>query len=139
MAIYRKGSDPVALRASAERITAHARECDAVKTEAGRAVHALRGHWGGGDLEHLMNRWPPVEAQLAQFGSDLGRLYAAGRAGCATPPRAVAGFPGEPAHRHTGKHQPRHLREASQSGARALSSRVAPSCTRRLCMAGPLE
>ena len=28
MAIYKKGADPVALRASAERITGHARECE---------------------------------------------------------------------------------------------------------------
>jgi len=74
MAIYKKGADPVALRASAERLTGHARECDGVKSEAGRAVHALRGQWGGSDLDHLMERWPPVEAQLTQFGSDLGRL-----------------------------------------------------------------
>src|SRR3954464_4391640 len=74
MAIYRKGADPVALRASAERITGHARECDTVKTEASRAVHALKGQWGGADLDHLMNRWPPVEAQLTQFGTALGKL-----------------------------------------------------------------
>ncbi|GAA2743863.1 hypothetical protein GCM10009868_19310 [Terrabacter aerolatus] len=74
MAIYKKGADPVALRASAERITGHARECDTVKGEASRAVHALRGQWGGGDLDQLMNRWPPIEAQLTQFGTDLGKL-----------------------------------------------------------------
>jgi hypothetical protein len=74
MAIYKKGADPVALRASAERITGHARECEAVKGEASRAMHALRGQWGGGDLDHLMDRWPPVEAQLTQFGTDLGKL-----------------------------------------------------------------
>lgn len=74
MAIYKKGADPVALRASAERITGHARECETVKGEAGRAVHALKGQWGGGDLDHLMNRWPPIEAQLTQFGTDLGKL-----------------------------------------------------------------
>jgi uncharacterized protein YukE len=74
MAIYKKGADPVALRASAERLTGHARECDTVKGEASRAVHALKGQWGGADLDHLMNRWPPVEAQLTQFGTDLGKL-----------------------------------------------------------------
>lgn len=74
MAIYKKGADPVALRASAERITGHARECDTVKGDASRAVHALKGQWGGGDLDHLMNRWPPIEAQLTQFGTDLGKL-----------------------------------------------------------------
>jgi uncharacterized protein YukE len=74
MAIYKKGADPVALRASAERLSGHARECEGVKSEAGRAVQALRGQWGGADLDHLMERWPPVEAQLTQFGSDLGRL-----------------------------------------------------------------
>lgn len=74
MAIYKKGADPVALRASAERLSGHARECEGVKAEAGRAVQALRGQWGGADLDHLMERWPPVEAQLTQFGSDLGRL-----------------------------------------------------------------
>ena len=74
MAIYKKGADPVALRASAERITGHARECETVKGEASRAVHALKGQWGGGDLDHLMNRWPPIEAQLTQFGTDLGKL-----------------------------------------------------------------
>ncbi|GAB3880719.1 hypothetical protein [Terrabacter terrigena] len=74
MAIYKKGADPVALRASAERITGHARECESVKGEASRAVHALKGQWGGGDLDHLMNRWPPIEAQLTQFGTDLGKL-----------------------------------------------------------------
>lgn len=74
MAIYKKGADPVALRASAERLSGHARECDGVKAEAGRAVQALRGQWGGADLDHLMERWPPVEAQLTQFGADLGKL-----------------------------------------------------------------
>ena len=74
MAIYKKGADPVALRASAERITGHARECESLKGEASRAVHALKGQWGGGDLDHLMNRWPPIEAQLTQFGTDLGKL-----------------------------------------------------------------
>ncbi len=74
MAIYKKGADPVALRASAERITGHARECETLKGEATRAVHALRGQWGGADLDHLMDRWPPLEAQLTQFGTDLGRL-----------------------------------------------------------------
>ncbi|MEW1954824.1 hypothetical protein [Terrabacter sp. NPDC080008] len=74
MAIYKKGADPVALRASAERLSGHARECDGVKVEAGRAVQALRGQWGGSDLDQLMERWPPVEAQLSQFGSELGRL-----------------------------------------------------------------
>ncbi|MFM6847972.1 MAG: hypothetical protein ACKOVB_02590 [Terrabacter sp.] len=74
MAIYKKGADPVALRASAERITGHARECETVKGEASRAVHALKGQWGGGDLDHLMSGWPPIEAQLTQFGTDLGKL-----------------------------------------------------------------
>ena len=74
MAIYKKGADPVALRASAERITGHARECETLKGEASRAVHALKGQWGGADLDHLMSRWPPVEAQLTQFGTDLGKL-----------------------------------------------------------------
>lgn len=74
MAIYKKGADPVALRSAAERITAHARECDTVRGEASRAVGALKGQWGGGDLDHLMNRWPPIEAQLTQFGTDLGKL-----------------------------------------------------------------
>jgi hypothetical protein len=74
MAIYKKGADPVALRASAERITGHARECESLKGDASRAVHALKGQWGGGDLDHLMSRWPPVEAQLTQFGADLGKL-----------------------------------------------------------------
>jgi uncharacterized protein YukE len=74
MAIYKKGADPVALRASAERLTGHARECDGVKSEAGRAVQALRGQWGGADLERLMEQWPPVEAQLTQFGTDLSTL-----------------------------------------------------------------
>ncbi len=74
MAIYKKGADPVALRASAERITAHARDCESVRGEASRAVGALRSQWGGGDLEHLMTRWPPIEAQLTAFGNDLDRL-----------------------------------------------------------------
>lgn len=105
MAIYRKGADPVALRASAERLTGHARECDGVKTEAGRAVQALRGQWGGADLDHLMERWPPVEAQLTQFGSDLGRLAEALRrnagqqdttSGAGSAAGGVPGLPGVP-------------------------------------------
>lgn len=74
MAIYKKGADPTALRASAERITAHARECDAVRGDAARAVSALRGQWSGGDLDHLMTQWPPIESQLSRFSSDLGRF-----------------------------------------------------------------
>ena len=74
MAIYKKGADPVALRSAADRLTAHARDCESVRSEASRAVGALRGSWGGGDLDHLMSRWPPVEAQLAAFGTDLDAL-----------------------------------------------------------------
>ena len=74
MAIYKKGADPVALRSAAERITGHVRECETVRGEATRAVNALKGSWGGGDLEHLMSKWPPLDAQLGQFGTDLGRL-----------------------------------------------------------------
>ena len=74
MAIYKKGADPGALRSAADRLTAHARDCDAVRGEAARAIGALKGHWGGGDLDHLMSRWPPVEAQLTTFGSDLEAL-----------------------------------------------------------------
>lgn len=74
MAIYKKGSDPVALRASAERMTAHARSCEAVRSEASRALHSLEGQWRGGDLQQLMRSWPPLDAQLGRFGDDLGRL-----------------------------------------------------------------
>ncbi|TQM64119.1 WXG100 family type VII secretion target [Humibacillus xanthopallidus] len=74
MAIYKKGADPVALRSAADRLTAHARDCDTVRGEAARAIGALRGSWGGRDLDHLMSRWPPVEAQLTAFGSDLESL-----------------------------------------------------------------
>ena len=115
MAIYKKGADPVALRASAERITGHARECETVEGEASRAGHALKGQWGGGDLDHLMNRWPPVEAQLTQFGTDLGKLAEALR-----PQRRRAGHderagrvgPGRRPRRHggaaaTGQRHPR--------------------------------
>jgi len=107
MAIYKKGADPVALRASAERLSGHARECEGVKAEAGRAVQALRGQWGGADLDHLMERWPPVEAQLTQFGSDLEALAEALRRnagaqdsasgqGGATGPLGAPGLPGAP-------------------------------------------
>ncbi|WP_323100805.1 hypothetical protein [Intrasporangium sp. YIM S08009] len=74
MAIYKKGADPVALRSAAERITGHVRECETVRGEATRAVNAIKGNWGGGDLEHLMSKWPPLDAQLGQFGTDLGKL-----------------------------------------------------------------
>ncbi|WP_076259688.1 hypothetical protein [Intrasporangium flavum] len=74
MAIYKKGADPVALRSAAERITGHVRECESVRGEATRAVNAIKGNWGGGDLEHLMSKWPPLDAQLGQFGTDLGKL-----------------------------------------------------------------
>ena len=42
MAIYKKGADPVALRSAADRLTAHARDCESVRSEASRAVGALR-------------------------------------------------------------------------------------------------
>jgi len=74
MAIYKKGADPVALRSAAERITGHVRECETVRGEATRAVNAIKGNWGGGDLEHLMSKWAPLDAQLGQFGTDLGKL-----------------------------------------------------------------
>jgi uncharacterized protein YukE len=105
MAIYKKGADPVALRASAERLSGHARECEGVKSEAGRAVQALRGQWGGADLDHLMNRWPPVEAQLSAFGTDLGKLAEALRrnagqqdtaSNAGSAPGGVPGLPGVP-------------------------------------------
>lgn len=94
MAIYKKGADPVALRASAERLSGHVRECDGVKAEAGRAVQALRGQWGGADLDHLMERWPPVEAQLTQFGADLGRLAEALRRNAGAQDTASGQGPG---------------------------------------------
>ncbi len=74
MAIYKKGADPVALRSAAERITGHARECETVRGEATRVVNAIKSNWGGGDLDHLMSKWPPLDAQLGQFGTDLGKL-----------------------------------------------------------------
>lgn len=58
MAIYRKGADPVALRASAERISACSRELDGIRSHAGQAVRGLRGQWGGGDLDSFLGRWP---------------------------------------------------------------------------------
>jgi len=50
------------------------REAETVRGEATRAVNAIKGNWGGGDLEHLMSKWPPLDAQLGQFGTDLGKL-----------------------------------------------------------------
>lgn len=38
MAIYNKGADPVALRASAERLTAYAHKCDGAQDEASKAM-----------------------------------------------------------------------------------------------------
>ena len=43
MAIYKKGADPVALRSAADRLTAHARDCESVRSEASRAVGTLNG------------------------------------------------------------------------------------------------
>lgn len=77
MAIYRKGADPVALRAGADRIEGHARDIESLRAEATRAVQGLKGHWGGGDLDHLLDRWPHVSAQLERVGGDLGSLAAA--------------------------------------------------------------
>ncbi len=74
MAIYRKGADPVALRGSAERIDAHAGDLESLRGEATRAVHGLKGHWGGGGLDHLLDRWPSISTQLERVGGDLGRL-----------------------------------------------------------------
>ena len=100
MAIYKKGSDPVALRASAERLTAHARSCEAVKADAARAMHSLKGHWTGGDLQHLMGQWPPIEAQIGRFGDDLAKLAEALRRNAGQQDStsgqggSVPGFPG---------------------------------------------
>ncbi|MDN5766650.1 MAG: WXG100 family type VII secretion target [Humibacillus sp.] len=74
MAIYKKGADPVALRASAGRITAHAHDCDSARNEASRAVRALNGEWSGGDLDHLLAQWPPIESQLTQVSTHLAKL-----------------------------------------------------------------
>lgn len=65
MAIYRKGADPVALLASAERISGYSRELDAVRSHASQAVRDLRGQWGGGDLDAFIGSWPNTDAGLA--------------------------------------------------------------------------
>lgn len=64
MAIYRKGSDPVALRACARRLDLCATSATEVCDSAGRAVATLRSSWSGGDLDQLMGRWPATEHQL---------------------------------------------------------------------------
>ena len=139
MAIYKKGADPVALRASAERITGHARECDTVKGEASRAVHALKGQWGGADLDHLMNRWPPVEAQLTQFGTDLGKLAEALRrnagaqdttSGQGGSGPAGGGAPGAPA-AATAATASRATTSSSRCGPRSRASAPQSVCSAR--------
>ena len=37
-------------------------------------MKALGSNWSGGDLDHLMTQWPPIESQLGQFSTHLGQL-----------------------------------------------------------------
>lgn len=113
MAIYRKGADPVALRASAERVASHARDVDSVRGEATRAVHGLKGHWGGGDLDHLLDRWPPLSAQLERVGGDLTRLAEALRRNAAAQDGTSGGGDDGWAHTAADRHA------AAQAAARA--------------------
>ncbi|MEO6996633.1 MAG: hypothetical protein ABI112_00945 [Terracoccus sp.] len=94
MAIYKKGADPVALRASAERLTAYAQECDGARGEASKAMGALGGNWSGGDLDHLMTKWPPIESQLGQFSTHLGQLAQALQRNAAQQEGASGSGPG---------------------------------------------
>jgi hypothetical protein len=74
MVIYAKGSDPEALERSSRLLREYSRECERTRADAGSAVRALEGHWGGGDLQALTERWPAADAQLAQLGGQLGDL-----------------------------------------------------------------
>lgn len=77
MAIYRKGADTVALRASADRLTGMGRELDGIGVECNRAVGSLRGSWGGGDLDHLVQRWPATSQELTACRGTLDSMAAA--------------------------------------------------------------
>lgn len=74
MAIYKKGADPDALDRSAGVLTQAARECTTVRHAVNGVMGSLKGNWGGGDLQGLMDRWPPIEAQIEGFGTHLTSL-----------------------------------------------------------------
>ncbi len=74
MAIYRKGADPVALRASARRLELCATTAGEVCDTAGRAVSSLRSQWSGGDLEHLTGSWPAAESQIRALRDTITRM-----------------------------------------------------------------
>lgn len=91
MAIFSKGADPEALEQSASRLAGYARDCESVATVAGQAVHTLKGQWGGGDLAHLLGRWPAVEHQLTSCSADLGALAEALRRNARLQGKASSG------------------------------------------------
>ena len=74
MAIYRKGADPDALDRSAELLVNYAREAAASRQTVSGVLGALKGNWGGENLQSLISQWPAIEAQIDRFGTDLGRL-----------------------------------------------------------------
>ncbi|MGO4601884.1 hypothetical protein [Terrabacter sp. 2YAF2] len=74
MAIYRKGADPDALDRSAELLVNYAREAAASRQAVSGVLGALKGNWGGENLQSLISQWPAIEAQMDRFGADLGRL-----------------------------------------------------------------
>lgn len=107
MAIYRRGADTAVLRASADRVLAHARICDEIRAETARSVRLLADHWSGPDLDRLMAGWPRLDAELTHLGSQLGELAEVlrrnatqqetasgmGAVGPSGPPSGVPGVP----------------------------------------------
>ncbi|MEW1953099.1 hypothetical protein [Terrabacter sp. NPDC080008] len=74
MAIYRKGADPDALDRSAELFANYAREAATSRQAVSGVLGSLKGNWGGEDLQSLISQWPPLEAQIDRFGTELERL-----------------------------------------------------------------
>ena len=49
----------------------YAREAAASRQAVSGVLGALKGNWGGENLQSLISQWPAIEAQIDRFGTDL--------------------------------------------------------------------
>lgn len=74
MAIYRKGADPDALDASADRLDSYAGACRNARSSVDEVVGSLQGSWGGGDAERLTSHWRRTSPTFDHLDSALTGL-----------------------------------------------------------------
>lgn len=72
--LYRKGADPVVLDRVAGELARCARDVDALRADASRAVSAIGRAWGGADADRAADDWRRASAHLSVLGTRLDDL-----------------------------------------------------------------